>query len=387
MGVKLGKEWPVMVGLRSGLAVLAAAGVVGLVLVAGCSADGSGSVVDDGTPTEPDPQAQLPPPSGGDSGTPQDGGKPKPDAGKDGSVDAGPPPPVPGTACTVVDEVRKKKCGACGEQGAICLAGSGGAGPKWSEYSPCENDLAGGCIPGTIVDEPCGNCGTRKKTCTQYCAFTTGTCTGQPASSCVPGNVDLSNAGCTVADTYRQRSCQTNCTYTTFSAACSAPPTSLEVGPNVGSVTSTIALLDEGAILPRLSGACPNATPSTTVSTPAVHLQVHNPLAKAATVAIYNSIAPGGAVIKTYMAAYDGAAVPATDAERKACVKGVGTYGTTALTGNTSFASLDGTRAVTIPAGGTVTVYVGAYYAYDPANPTQSTGKVKLNVQTMSVAP
>ncbi|MBX3190902.1 MAG: hypothetical protein KF819_28160 [Labilithrix sp.] len=360
-------------------------------LVAGCSADGSGAIDDDQTPTDPEPQAQLPPPSGGGDAAPSDdGGKPKTDAGKDGSVDAGPPPPVPGTPCTVPDEVRKKKCGACGEQGAICLAGADGGAATWSEYSACENELAGGCIPGTVVDEACGNCGTRKKTCTAYCAFTTAACTGQPASSCVPGNVDLSNAGCGVADTYRQRTCQANCTYNSFGGTCTAPPTTVPVGPTVGSVTSTIAFLDANNVMGRLSGTCPNATVGTaaTAITPAVHLQVHNPLTKPATVAIYNSLAPGGTVIKTYMAAYEGAAVPTTEAARKACLKGVSTLGTASLTGDSKFASLDSaTRQVTLAPGATVTVYVGAFSAYDATKPAESTGKVKLNVQTLAVGP
>lgn len=374
-------------GLRSGLWILAVSGVCGVVSVVGCSADGGEAFVDPSA-TEPQPSAELPPPSTnpGDN----DAGKPgTKDAGsKDAApADAGPPPPVPGTACTKIDEVRKKACGACGTQSAICLGAGGDASTgTWSEYSPCEGELAGGCIPGTVVTQACGNCGTQTRTCNNYCAYTTSACAGQPAGACVPGGVDLSNAGCADPDTFRQRTCSATCAYGSFSGSCSAAPTTIEVGPTVGSVTSTIAVLSEAQTLPRITGTCPNPTVSTTISPPYLYLQVHNPLSKTATVAIYNSQASGGGIIKTALAAYAGATPPGSDdASRKACLKGVSTYGTASLTGNSSFASLDGTKAVTLAPDETVTVFLGAYNAYDPAKPADSTGKVKLNVQTMTV--
>ncbi len=378
-----------MKSLTSGLVVVAAVALCTLSAAVGCSADGSSGVIDEATPTEPEESgAQLPPSSGGDSGGPTkdagDGGKPPKDGGKEASVDAGPPPPVPGTACSMIDEIRKKACGACGTQSTICLATAAGGAPKWSDYSPCGGELAGGCVPGTVVNQACGNCGSQTKTCTQYCAFTISACAGQPVGSCVPGGVDLSNAGCS-ADTFRRRSCKSSCTYDNFAATCDAPPNVIEVGPTPGSVTSTIAILSEAQTISRMSGTCPTATLSTTITSPYVYLQVHNPLATAATVAIYNSLAPGGVAFKTAMAAYDGAVGPTDDATRKACLKGVSTYGTIALTGDSKFASLDGTKAVTIAAGATVTVYVGAYNAFDPTKPADSTGKVRLNVQTTSL--
>ena len=376
-----------MSGLKSGLVTFAFVGLCGLGTVVGCSADGSGASFGDTTETDAagGPPATLPP-SGSSGGTEEeDSGTtaPKKDAGKDSSPpDAGPPPPVPGTPCTTLDEVKKKSCGACGTASTICLDDNGSK--KWTIYSTCLNELTGGCIPGTTVDEACGNCGTKKKTCTQYCAFTTAACTGQPTSSCVPGSVDLSTASCDTT-TFLKRTCGSACTYGNFSATCSAPPTVIEVGPTPGSVSSTVAILASTQVLPRIQGtACPAATMSTTVTSPYVYLQVHNPLATAATVAIYNSLAPGGVAYKTALAAYDGAVSPTDEPTRKTCLKAK-TYGTTALTGDSKFASLDGTTALSIAAGATVSVYVAAYYAYDATKPADSTGKVKLNVQTVSV--
>ena len=378
-----------MSGLRSGLITFAFVGLCGLGAVAGCSADGSGGTFEDTTGTDPTgaPPATLPPPgssSGGD--TDEDAGKPPPkkDAGgKDAApVDAGPPPPVENTPCPTLDEVRTKSCGACGKASTICLDVAGTK--KWSVYSPCENELAGGCIPGTIVDVACGNCGTSKKTCSQYCAFSTTACAGQPAASCVPGSIELQNAGCGV-DQFHVRSCQSTCQFNNFGAACVAPPTVVEVGPTPGSVSSTVAILSQAQTLPRIQGtSCPAATMSTTVTSPYVYLRVHNPLTTAATVAIFNSLAPGGVAYKTALAAYDGAVSPTVEAARITCLKAK-TYGTLALTGDYKFASLDGTTAVTIAPGATVSVYVAAYYAYDALKPADSTGKVKFNVQTVSV--
>ena len=371
--------------LKSGVVTVLVAGALGVLTVVGCSANGSSGAIEDTTPVAPGDNSMLPPSSSG--GPAEDAGQP--DAKKDSSAkdsappDAGPPPPVPDTPCTTLDEVRKKSCGACGNQSTICLEVAGTK--KWSVYSTCGQELAGGCIPGTVVDEACGNCGTQKKTCSQFCAFTTAACGGQPANSCVPGSVELTNAGCASGETFHQRTCSATCTAPSFGAACSAPPTIVEVGPTVGNVTSTIAVLGEAQTLPRISSTtCPTATFPTTVTSPYVYLQVHNPLATSATVAIYNSLAPGGVAFKTALAAYDGVAAPTDEASRKVCLKAA-TYGTTALTGDSKFASLDGTKAVTIAPGATVSVYVAAYYAYDPAKPADSTGKVKLNVATMSL--
>lgn len=371
-----------MSGLKRGLASILVAGSLGILAVVGCSAEGSsGGIGDETAPTDPvePPRTSLPASSGGiDSGGGDEAGKPK-DGGKEAApADAGPPAPVPGTACPTVDEVRQKSCGACGKQAAICQPDK-----RWSIYSTCEAELVGGCVPGTTLTDPCGNCGTQTRTCSQFCAFTTGACAGQPAISCAPGSIDLASAGCGV-DTFRVRSCQPSCTYNNFGATCGAPPSTIEVGPAPGSVSSTIAILTQGQAMQKIAGGCPGATLYPTIMASYAYVQVHNPLAKAAVVAIYNSLPAGGVAFKTTLVAYDTLIAPTDDTERRACSK-IATYGTTALTGDVKYASLDGTRAVTIPAGATVSVYVGAYYAFDPLKPADSTGKVKLVAQTMSL--
>lgn len=104
--------------------------LLGVAAFVGCSAEGVFSSDPEDSPST-DNSATLPPPSGGSSGghaggAAADGGKP---AKADASVDAGPPPPAPGSACSTIDQIFERPCGACGKQQALCLAGAdGGAG-------------------------------------------------------------------------------------------------------------------------------------------------------------------------------------------------------------------------------------------------------------------
>jgi hypothetical protein len=374
-----------MRGMRSGLTTVTVTSMLVIAAVVGCSASGGGdATTDDGTLPAPPPPSQLPPPSS--TGDVDADPPPPKDAGKDSTVDAGPPPPVPGTPCTEPDKIVKKACGACGEASTVCLAAGDGGPATWTEYSACTGELAGGCTPGTTTTEACGNCGTQVKTCSKYCAWSTGACAGQPADSCVPLGVELSTAGCATADTYRSRSCKTDCTWNSFSTTCGAPPKVIEVPPTAGSVNSTIVdLVSTKTMLKMASSTCPTATINATVSTPYDYIQVHNPNAKSAVVTVYDSLAPGGVVFHTILASYAGATPPSGDPARKACVKGVNTFGDDTITGDFNFASLSDTDAVTVPANGSVEIYVAAYNAYAAANPKNSTGPVMLSVRLDSL--
>lgn len=131
-------------------------------------------------------------------------------------------PPSAGAPCTAIGEIKSKSCGACGTAETVCL-GDGKGGGKWSDYSACTGELAGGCVPGTTVTEACGNCDTMKKNCTQYCAYTSGASMGQPAQSCAPGSVDSTTAGCSGPGTYRSRTCGAACTWGKISVTCEEP--------------------------------------------------------------------------------------------------------------------------------------------------------------------
>src|SRR5262249_6793168 len=146
-----------MRSFKSGLLCCAFSGLLGAIVIVGCSADGaSQDVVDpnaDANGTEPG--SQLPPSSNpdddADSAAPADAGKK--DAGKDSGKtdagkDAGPPPPDEGTACSTPNQIFKRTCGFCGTQEAICLAGDDGGAAKVSPYGECNNQVDNGCKPG-----------------------------------------------------------------------------------------------------------------------------------------------------------------------------------------------------------------------------------------------
>lgn len=384
--------------LRSGLLASFIAVGLGTALFAGCSADG-GAIGDfapepaqSSNPTSPlNPGANLPDPGEeekDDSGTvtppKKDGGTTNKDSGTQVPVSI-----IPDSPCTKVNEVFEEQCGACGKHSAVCLASDpdgGASGGKWSAYSDCTGQTPGGCEPGSELEESCGNCGHRKLVCTKYCSFPNSACLGEPPDSCPAGSIAFVSAGCP-ANQYRLKRCKNDCTYMAVSQSCSAPPTTFDIAPTVGSVSNTIAILDSSKVQKKLSfSTCPSGSLATQ-ETPYAYVQVRNPLPKAATVSIYNTVAPNGVAFETILAAYAGSTVPTTETARKACEVGVATYGNTQLTGDAKFASLDGTRKVTIPANGTVTIYVGAEKAFSSQAPAESTGPVSVVAKTEAIAP
>jgi len=360
------------------LFLLSIAGIAGV--VGACSASGDSSPDLSETPSGTEPGATLPPPGtnnpspGSDAGDAGKPGKPKP--GNDASVDAGPPPPAPGTTCANPDQIFARACGACGTQEAICLEG------KVSEYSACDRELLGGCVPGTIVDESCGNCGTHKKTCTKYCAWNTTACAGEPVSSCSAGTVAWTTAGC-AQGTFRDRACGATCQWGNFQS-CSAPDFVVKVPATVGKTSNVIVQLSSAYVGKRVTGSCTAAT-GATVSTTDKHLvafvRVENPNAQSATVSAWNAQAPGAAIINTVLVAY--ATKPTTDEQLKACEKGAGDYCNTAAVpcGDSKFGALTDTNALVIPAGGSRVVAITTYSPHGTVGEITE-GQIILGVRT-----
>jgi hypothetical protein len=368
-----------------------------LALVVACSADGAGIPVldpqtDEGGATEPPPGAVLP-----GSTTPD--AAPLPDAGKDGSVkdaakdgakdssadaaDAGKPAPAPGSACKTLDELFTRTCGICGTQQSLCLALPDGTPGVVSDYSPCENELAGGCVPGTSENESCGNCGTRARTCTQYCAWSTGACTGEPANSCTPTCEDYTGAGCAVAGTVRTRSCNATCSWSNFTATCDPLDFKLVVAATPGASVSAIYPLRGTVSGKRLTGTCPNGFFSTTTNHPYVYVELVNPTNAPLTLSAWNTASSAGPIIDTLMTWYAGTTKPTDDASRKLCAKGVIDSCPTGLPcGDFKWAGLTGTNAITLPPFGSALLYFGSYYPAGGSSPSE--GNVKLVVRTDS---
>ena len=393
-----------MGSLKSGLLAIALTSLGGAAAVVGCSADGGGAGIADTTtdqtippaPADPPNVGKLPPSNGsGDSGAPvdagrdaskRDGGGPKPEAG----VDAGPPPPVPGTVCAALNTIAMKPCGKCGTTGAVCLDDGTGTGKgTWSDYGAC-GDEKGSCMPGETVTEDCGNCGKQVKTCNQFCAFSTSACAGQPMNSCKPATTEYSTAGCVTPQTYRNRTCGATCTWSNFTAACDAPVNDLklDIGTSVAALTSKTITLTAARVLSRLSAfsLCPQVSAPTAGNFPYQYVEIHNPSAtEAAKVTVYASAAPGGFVIDTMMVGYGGSVQPVDEPARLACRDGANDQSSSAdlpLTGNLDFSILKG---IAIPAGGSILIYIASYYEVGSTdfdgNPRVVTGDLNINTK------
>ncbi len=370
-----------MRSLKTGLAAIGISGVLIAAVIGGCSADGGATVDTPPDPTQDPPGATLPPPSdnndnqGKDSGATKDSGKDSGSSKPDTGVDAGPPPPTPGTACAKADEVKDKPCGACGKAQTVCIGG------KWSDYGACQGELAGGCIPGTVVNEACGNCGTMKKTCTNFCAYTSGACTGQPASSCAPGTIEYITAGCPTPGTYRNRTCGAACTWGGTSATCDEPnnPNKMTAGATVGAIVSATWTLAPANVMKR-PYSC-GGTSFSSADLQYVGVEVKNPNATSIEVSLYHSPAPGGTELDTLIWYYATTLPPKTDTEIAACTGSVHdscNVTPTSLCQNVDSLNFAGMDKVTIPANGKILVYSSGYT-------NTETGPFNLNIRTDKV--
>jgi hypothetical protein len=378
-----------MRSLKSGLFAIAFAGLFGAAAVVGCSADGGGSGIDQSAidPSQPDPNAgtsgsvvpaKTPDGTQDDSGV-KDAGKkdsgPKPEAG----IDAGPPPPVEGDACTMPNTKASKSCGKCGKAETLCIAQDGGS--TWGTYGMCLNEVAMGCVPGTT--QPCGNCGTQ--TCSAFCGW--GACTGQPAMACPAGSVDYTTASCATANTYRSRTCDATCQWGNYSGTCTAAttPNKMTVATALNGVVSAKWSLTGDTHRPD---SCPGMTINSFDHGLYAVVEVVNPSAtKTATITAYQSqSATGKANIDMVLWTYAGSSLPLNDAALLVCTHGVEDYClgisqdvATNPCGNTSsnfyFA---GTAGITIPPGQSILVYSSTY----SSSTVVGDGTFNLNIKT-----
>lgn len=373
-----------MRSFKSGLFTFTIAGFVGMAAVIGCSAEGAGDVIADQSATEPEDTlggGNTLPPSNPDTDDDDASTPPKKDAGKDAAKpdaakDAGPPPPNPGDTCTQADKVYTKSCGKCGKAEAICLDNGSGK-LTVSDYGQCLGET-GVCVPGATETASCGNCGTLTKTCNQYCAWTSSTCGGQPTNSCAPGTTEYSTAGCTTANTYRNKTCGAACTWGSFSTVCAEPnnPLKLNIATTVNGVANgtgySLKTTQVGKRQPLYSCGT-SASLSTTTDHPYEIIELKNPdAAKTATVKIAMTGAP---VVEVTLAAYPNNLPPATDAELKGCTSTDWGY-------TTSWPDL---TSVTIAPGAKILVRVQSYYSPTSSTTYPSTGNFGLTVTTTAM--
>ncbi len=374
-----------MRSLKSGLFAFALAGLVGSTAVIGCSANGDGAGVVQGTdPNLPDPNAPMEPgaslPASTPGGNGTDGGAtdaghkdsgPKAEAG----VDAGPPPPVEGTACPMPNAKASKSCGKCGKAETLCLAGDGGS--DWGPYGMCLNEVVGGCAPGTT--QPCGNCGTQ--TCSAYCGW--GACTGQPAMACPAGSVDYTTASCTSANTYRSRTCSPTCQWGNYSGTCSEAntPNKMTVPALNGVVTAQWTLAGDT----KRPDTCPGTIDASSEHAAYAVVELVNPnTTKTAKVSVYQSKSTTGqANLDLVIWTYDGRGLPLNDSALGTCTMGVSDSCSGSVPGNpcgntTSNLDLASLDNVSIPPGGSVLVYSSAFSSFT----SLGDGTFNLNVKT-----
>ena len=101
--------------------------------------------------------------------------------------------PKPGDPCPAgvnLNDVIDRRCGKCGNQKALCIAGAGGA-KVVEAYGPCLGEKTGAdaCLPRERVLADCGICGKQTKDCDLSCAYVEGACTGQVAGGCTANEI------------------------------------------------------------------------------------------------------------------------------------------------------------------------------------------------------
>jgi hypothetical protein len=395
--------------------VLLGLGVLGANVALGCSSttgagfddiDDSGpgaALPETGSPTQ---KADSSVPSADDASLGEDSSTPPiyTDAGSDGDANKGtdgaslladaeagspdasqPDAGAEGSPCPTNNQVGTQSCGLCGYQSRLC-APRDPADPAsplvWQEWGFCQNEVAGGCVPGTSTSESCGLCGTRQKICQVDCQFAVGACKNEPPNACQPGKVEY-QAGLSCDEGGRSRTCGPTCQYGSFGACYTPGAPTLTVSATVGGKVSGEFNLSLDNKQPRLGGTCPNGSLSST-STAYQYVVVQNTTANTIVASIYTnqSTNAGSGYIDTVIASYNGSTVPATDVARKACVKGVndGCSDPAADACESSWGGLVGANAVTIGPNAKVLVYVAAWGASDK-------GDYQLIARTESVTP
>jgi hypothetical protein len=344
-------------------------------------------VVDSGSPADLDAAGDA----ASDAGTVQDatiGDATVPDAAADAMSDAtvrdagaDAAPVDAGTVCRTGNDFEERSCGVCGRQSRICRAQADG-GLGWADWSFCNGQLDGGCVPGTEPDGglACGNrCGRQRAVCQNDCAYAYGACIAPPGAVCDKGTSAWTqdDAGCTDPTHGRRRSCLNDCSWGTWSdcepfytlvdGGLTTPAELTITNDQAKTVTKTLVSTTTMARLPTFPSACPLTGTFSSTATSYVYATVGNATSQPRTVAVWASTPTGGTSIDTVTAVYANATGPTDEASRRSCV---GTVNDTCASGNpqgcaSPWSGLVGTEAIVIPAGATYTVLVQAYFSGD----------------------
>ena len=313
------------------------------------------------------------------------------DAAQDASGDAGDGGLAPvGSPCNVPNAIESEACGLCGTHKRACLPGGDG-GYVWGGWGFCQGQVVNGCDPNlSYPDSNCGNCGTLKKVCLSNCTFDQSLQCVEPANACKPGSTNFV-LGLSCDGGGREQTCSNTCTYGNF-GNCQPGPTlpSLNASLTAGNTVHGVFTWPASPTLARLttstSATCPISSLSTVTNYS--YVVINNPdLVKSVKVAIYHSQA--STYIDSTLAVYTGNVPPADNdlTARKACLTGsyvaddcVPSFSGLAPAPSPAacVSSWAGTRDITIPPNGSVTVFSTPYFANAP-------GDYQLNVYTQSV--
>ncbi len=271
-----------------------------------------------------------------------------------------------GATCPTENDVIPRRCGKCGTQQALCTKATDNS-LKIGAYGSCrnENTAVNSCLPNAQrLGASCGLCGKTLESCDpgNSCIWSEVSCEGEVSGGCVAGEVRYLALSCTGEQVARQV-CGNACIWST-PEACAARGADVLVLPAANVVGTGELKFWGAAAASATAGTCPR-----TLGTPvnSNYTTIRNPEATPVNVHLWHSKGAGGAAIGTTMGTYAGATVPATDAERMACVGVVAdSCGVTGCAGaSASFAALErvsntSVPAITIPAGGDITVYSAA---------------------------
>lgn len=101
--------------------------------------------------------------------------------------------------------IEEQPCGNCGSQRRTCDDSL-----RWGAWSECLAE--GACSPGSSRDRPCGNCGSFLQRCDDSCMWEPGACENE--GPCLPGREDL--VECDGEAGLRARLCTEACEWTEF---------------------------------------------------------------------------------------------------------------------------------------------------------------------------
>ncbi len=289
------------------------------------------------------------------------------DAGADASTDP------PGSPCATNGLVGQQACGLCGFQTRLCAMSDDAL--VWQPWGFCQNEVVGGCTPGTSGTEDCGLCGTRNKVCQTDCHYAVGACRGEPVGACKPGKVEFQTGlSCDVGG--RKRTCGPTCAFGDYGDCVVPAAATLELASTAGGETSGEFSLSPDTKIGRLSGLCPNSTVGT-AKTSYQYVTLVNTTAQNAVAWVWTSKSAnaGAAEPDMVMASYAGDTAPTTDAARKTCEKGVND---SCFEDECTDAGLVAANAVTIGPNGKAVVYVAAFSS-------TASGDYKLNTRVITL--